>query len=196
MRVIKKDEQIYLAGPFFNPPQKDAAELIANLCVSHCQKYFSPLLSGGGPLKSPEHAAEVFASNVREIRRSKVVLAQLEWLMPPNREIRVVGISSMVKIPPTLESPPLNIPDSGTVWEVGYAACLRDSSQLETFVNGAPRFEKTPLVIAYTTAPQSKLNLMLARSCDAYLNGWDAVHEFIHTGVIPDDARTFKGKEQ
>lgn len=232
MRVFDPQHQIYLAGPFFNGPQHEAAIRIANLCAHYGVKYFSPLLAGGGPIKSPEHAAEVYSRNCRELNVSAVVLAQLEWLMEPDRQVRVVD-----PIGPTsgiFASPPLNIPDSGTVWELGYAACLKEirlggyKEELEknprkcecrigSFTcgfcmeaaavrDGHTTAEKQrrdkelqavrPLVVAYTTAPQGTLNLMLARSCDAYLDGWPAVNDFLATGELPADARTFKGREQ
>jgi hypothetical protein len=52
-----------------------------------------------------------------------------------------------------------------------------------------------PFIVAYTVGAQSKLNLMLARSCDAYLSGWAQVEEFIKTGIVPKNAHKWTGKE-
>lgn len=221
MRVFDPQQQIYLAGPFFNPPQKDAALHVANLCSLCGCNFFSPLLAGGGPIKSPEHAAEVYARNCRELNRSAVVLVQLEWLLPESQRVHVIQERSALGEGLMVVSPPLNIPDSGTVWELGYAACLKEVRRGGATVVPVPSCPLpppgwactrvpghpgpcaavssgivAPVVVAYTTAPQSSLNLMLARSCDAYLQGWDALQDFLTTGELPTDARTFKGREQ
>ncbi len=258
--ALRKDQQVYLAGPFFNAPQIEAANRVANICAHHNQPAFSPLLAGGGPLKGPDHALEVYNRNCREIVKSRVVLAQLEWLMPEGIKIRAVDKEAIAlscqegvghrtgervpgstllpegsaiaevrerctrraenlkgfwregeeKGPVWFHSPALNIPDSGTVWEVGYAACLREVRRGscgagEYTIHTDPdlgteccvKIEDwlSPVVVAYTTASQSTLNLMLARSCQAYLQGWDQVEAFIATGVLEAHQLKFQGRE-
>lgn len=241
-KILYKTQLAYLAGPFFNAPQRDAALKIANMCGHYDQHYFAPVMQpGGGKNPKPEDIERIFRANCGNLNKAAVVLVQLEWLLPPNREVRVVQPSAFWRIPEALKqvemerlmetgfvpygphlaldslspeviedhrllcSPPLNVPDSGTVWEMGYATCLREVRGAEVArraANGQESIQEhvnapdlRPVIVAYTTAPQQSLNLMLARSAQAYLQGWPAVEEFLATGVLQDADLQFKGRQ-
>lgn len=148
--MIEKEEHLpprrvkaYIAGPFFNPPQ---VELIQSIETAFCDTkvpFFSPRLQTGnkapGPI-TPERAAEIYAVNVETLRECDWVLAVLDWKLPEFHELRVYK--------PSVQEfgPPLNLPDTGTVFEMGFAAALM-----------------RPTVIYTERPPEQALNAMLTQ---------------------------------
>ena len=57
--------------------------------------------------------------------------------------------------------------DPGTIWEMGYG-----------YAHGLP-------VVAYSVVPERGLNLMLAQGCIGFINGWDAITEFLADKHMP-----------
>lgn len=165
---------IYLAGPFFNPVQLEAAQRVRDLCKQYKRDHYAPV-DHGVVLKTPEQAQQIFDENCEALRMANHVLVHLEWLMPAGDELHLVRNGLVAPAP-------IALPDTGTVWEMGYAASLADDFN-------------EPLVVAYTVQPAPKLNLMLARSAQGYLNGWAEVEEFVRTLELLPHQREFKGKE-
>ena len=158
---------IYLAGPFFNEVQEASAWKLIALCKDHKIEYFAPIEQDSIKIKTPEQAQKVFDSNTKNIEECEIILAQLEWLMPEHHELRVVkniGVQDSVSF--LIESPPLNLPDTGTVFEMGAG-----------FLAGKE-------IIGYMTKPQEKLNLMLAQSCDGFLKGWSQIEAYLASGCL------------
>lgn len=61
--------------------------------------------------------------------------------------------------------------DAGTIWEMGYAYAAKAECG-------------SPSIVAFTTEPRQRLNLMLAQSCDGFLQGWKQIREFL-VGRLP-----------
>jgi len=86
-----------------------------------------------------ESPGEVTKRNIEAIYNSQYMLAQLDYpLMPAER----MGIENTI----TWKRTEVSLPDSGTVWEMGYASALGKK------------------VFGYTTTPVVKLNLMLSQT--------------------------------
>ena len=178
MGIDFKSGQWYLAGPFFNAVQKSWAEELRDLMIDQDLLYYAPvehMFQGG--IHDKKKADVVFKDNVSNLERSSVVLCQLDWQLPENREVRLIK-APVISGRGSVVSPALSIPDSGTVWEMGYAAAIRAELDIA--------------VIGYTAEKTDKLNLMLARSCDAFYDGKEALVEFIKRGTILG-RDTFKG---
>ncbi len=116
---------VYLAGPFFNSEQTVHLEMVESILKRHHVKFFSPRSQGGTlkPTASKLERREILYTNVQGISEASCVLAILDWLNPSGCQIRLVdqalefGRSTVAKF----RSPPLNLPDTGTVWELGFA---------------------------------------------------------------------------
>ena len=178
---------LYLAGPFFNPRQKEAAELVASLAKAAGWDFYAPVLNAyQGKIDDSCKARKVFLDNVARLGWADIVLAHLDWLTPTSLEVRVV--SRAKEEPENSElfravSNPLNVPDAGTVWELGYAFCRKQA--------GVRPFT----LIGYTFMPGFELNLMLSRSLDGFLRGSSQVKEFLKTGNLSESQKKYAGEE-
>lgn len=196
----------YLAGPFFNPAQRQHAEELAAFAAEARgeDNVYAPV-SAGVTLDTAEKAKEVYDTNVERLLACGVLLAQVEWLLPEGQENRIVEphyighlgqraeqLRGERGVAVHLKSGPLNVPDSGTVWELGMARGIRERDAAASKASNPP---KVPFIVAYTVGEQSQLNLMLARSCDAYLRGREALERFLLTEELEDDELAFRGKE-
>ena len=162
--------RVYIAGPFFNEQQIRRIGLIEALLDGRKIDYFSPRQTDA----SKEIAANGFTSelakvafdiDVMEIGECSVLLAVLDWLNPKGQEVRAISTISPKTKPKggrfsvVAYGPPLNVPDSDTVWEMGCAGAL-----------GKP-------VVGFRTCP-SATNLMLAAGCLLWCDGWEALGHF------------------
>lgn len=162
----------YLAAPFFNPQQLDLVQQIEQTFERHKVNCFSPRLQHGNKkvaIESVEHASEIFVENARAINTCTWMLAVVDWLMPPGQDLQVVNADGA-----TLR---VRVPDSGTVWEMGYAKALDKR-----------------IVIFTSRPPGERINIMLERSAIGVCYGFDALREYILTG--PSALTSWKGKLQ
>lgn len=163
---------LYLAAPFFNNEQVELVKKVEE----HFQEFalginvFSPRLQHGntvGPIRNREHAKQVFDKNFDAICGAQSMLAIIDWLMPPNKEIRTIHADTIKpgivedKVA-AISGPALNLPDTGTVWEMG-----------------AAYVQKLHLA-CFTLRPESAgVNLMLTCGCDGIVYGFDALENFL-----------------
>lgn len=166
----------YIAAPFFNAPQLRLVKEIEG--VFEYQSFFSsrnvwafsPRLQHGPvptPITNKAQARQAFNDNYRAIECCKFMVAVVDWLMPAMLDLRVVKefLSEGLPTAPLYEgmSPPLNLPDAGTVWEMGVAFAL-----------------KKPVVMLTLRPPTDKLNIMLTESCIGIARGVKALEEYLH----------------
>jgi nucleoside 2-deoxyribosyltransferase len=112
----------YIAAPFFNRPQLELAETIENILLEERVPFYSPRKSGVlKPAASSEDRRRILLSNIDAIQTASVVLAVMDWLLPPEHYLHVIerGEDSW-----HFKSPDLNLPDTGTVWECGFAYAI------------------------------------------------------------------------
>lgn len=138
---MNKKNRIYLAGPFFNEQQVKRLDDIQVLLEQNetIGDIFRPASAEYTDAKvgSFEWQSAVFKHDINNINVSDVVVAMLDYKMEENEPE----------------------PDSGTVWECGYA-----------FANNIP-------VVAVRNASDLPLNLMLAGSLTAFFNGKENVQK-------------------
>jgi len=91
--------------------------------------------------KEKEGPEVVMQRNINQILVSEHMLAQLDYLLMPAERM---GIENTISWKRT----ELCLPDSGTVWEMGYASALGKQ------------------VFGYTVEPVTKLNLMLSQTIE------------------------------
>ncbi len=121
---------VYLAGPFFNSAQVKFIAWLEEQLEARGIPYFSPRLSEVSVRLrkegfSPQIAAEIFAVNLTKLDEAEAVLAVLDWLLPPGRTLALIEKDEASGTPlpgePTFFLQECQIPDSGTVWELGVA---------------------------------------------------------------------------
>lgn len=176
--------KFYLAGPFFNQPQIELIAAIELLMVDQCVPCFSPRQQHqrltvpveqrstvDTTIKTAEQARKVFHCNVDNIDDCTHMLAVVDWLLLDKQEVRQVdvgmgdimnGDSSVSLIS---KSGPLNLPDSGTVWEMGYAYSL-----------------KIPIILFRTK--ETKLNVMLTQCAEGVVTGLPSLEKFLNRGDL------------
>lgn len=153
---LKKLEEpmYYIAAPFFNEAQLHLVRCIEQVFDQEGVLAFSPRLQHGEkpePIKSRDQARQVFDENYHAIVACTSMLAVVDWMNKAGESIRSVTERTLYT-PEGREfdhvSGPLNLPDTGTVWEMGAAFALQRP------------------VIMYTQRPRTaKLNIMLTESC-------------------------------
>ena len=93
-------KKVYLAGPgIFRPDAAEYGAMLKDLCEHYGLKGLFPLDSEVRGNNPRELAATIRAANIRMLEQSDYVIADLSPFRGPE-------------------------PDSGTVWEIGYAAAL------------------------------------------------------------------------
>lgn len=175
---------IYIAGPFFNPAQAELIGYIENTLRAFAVPFVSPRLQGEnkkpGPLSASD-AETIFTRNLGDIRRSTHMLAVVDWLMPKGQYVSAVLMDETEADRPI--GPALNIPDSGTVWEMGF--CL-----------GIRRQHYMRLMLYTERKPEEGLNLMLTQGCHGVIYGRDQLADAAAGGFDLNHLSRWKGKHQ
>lgn len=173
--------KFYIAAPFFNPAQNALVESIELAFCDAQIPFFSPRLSTGnkkpGPI-TPEMAHDIFQSNMLGLHECDAMLAVLDWKLPEGELIcrgRLKPVGPMEeKAAPYASSyfapigTPLHLPDTGTVYEMGYM-----------HAKGRP-------IVGYTERDRSEaLNLMLTTGLRGVISGKSELLDFL--GLDRDD---------
>jgi hypothetical protein len=190
--------KVYIAGPFFNDPQREIIARIEDLLTSMSIGFYSPRLHSGSADFTPEQRKDpkcwqrIYESNVKQMHVCGIVLAVIEYALPPNCGLYSIG--NYEPVPPLVIRKDLpggrervttftaqtfgrvEIPDLGTAWEMGYA---RGWNGALSIVGQPGEHRYLPVVAFHTFKPPAELNLMLAHGCDGILTGWDAMHGFL-----------------
>lgn len=166
--ISKKQEYWYIAAPFFNLQQVIAVKQIEEALIATKRDFFTPRLSIVSVQARRDGMTEILAKQIFDVNldalnvRCNRIVAFFGWELPEDRVIYEVGIEStdvtsisngpesksqITKVVDPFKGP-LNLPDSGTVWEVGYS-----------FASGIPIFG----IFGKNQVP----NLMLTQSCAA-----------------------------
>lgn len=154
----------YLAGPFFNHAQLALIQRLERAFEDHQIECFSPRLQHGEkptPIETANQAQQVFAENARALKACRGVVAVVDWTTVGSVCIRA-GIDRADGTFETVRGEPINLPDTGTVWEMGVA-----------YAYNRP-------VVMYTERPvHAKLNIMLTQSCLGVARSEKQLMEFL-----------------
>lgn len=142
-KIVSKKFKTYIAGPFFNPEQKEIIKVVEDLTSRENLHSFSPSRDSIviSATTSKSELRKVFDSNWIAIDDSDLVIAVLDYA-GAELFFEKNGSKNIV-----------SIPDSGTIWELGYA------------------FARNKPIIGYFTKPPQKVNLMLSEGIDAFCVG-------------------------
>ncbi len=176
-----RNRKFYIAGPFFNPPQIELIKSIELLMVEHEMPFYSPRLTDDNRQPGPitvGMADRIFQRNVENISDCTDILAVLDWKMPPDTKTAVVRTGPKPELLELVTS--LNIPDSGTVFEMGVAWGMTSAAQAW----GAPghSFKKWPIYGFTERRPEEAINVMLTRACVGVIHGVEGLAGFLAPG--------------
>lgn len=168
------NKKIYLAGPFFNLEQVSLMEYIEECLDDEGVTYFAPRKESPvvGELTA-ERASEILKANLKGIAEADVVLAVLDWKTTKNNKVYSETTEPTKEGHLRIYKQLLNIPDSGTVWEAGYAKAL-----------------KKPVYVFYEDRPE-KINLMISQTASGIIIGSGQLCSAfeMHKGQLVIDAR-------
>ena len=146
--------QVYIAAPFFNQGQLECVKVIEQLLDDSGISYFSPraegVLTQMTEAERVENMKAIFNSNIKNIKECPVMIAVTE------------GESGAR--------------DTGTVFEVGYASCLRDFEIME--------YGKTPKTVITFCRAKGKSSVMLSETADAHIDGFITLKAFLKHAAI------------
>lgn len=173
MDALRNLNFIYLAGPFFNRKQIMVQQRIEQAYEEAGVNAFSPRLQHRNDNKSiqdPVYARKVFEENADALSNCRGVLAVVDYLLPEEQTLRVLG-RAIGQAAFESASPSLSLPDSGTVWEMGFA-----------YSQGIP-------VQMFTTKPigEGRINIMLSQGCNGVIYGWDHLDAWLEGKEAPKD---------
>lgn len=176
----KKD--IFIASPLFNGFQHQVIDRIEKLCgQKHLQFYSArkdsePYIPHGEAKKDPDAWQPVFTNNEEGLEECTMMISVLNYYLPENESICSVlwsapqddeGRRNIVDVRP------VELPDSGTVWEMGYFRALNK------------------IVVGFHPEKRGDhLNLMLTHGCDALVSGWDNLEKFFGQPGVPNVTET------
>lgn len=172
---IAIDPYWYLAAPFFNPTQVSLVKMIEGAFEQSRTRLFSPRLQHRDKdfkIDTVEKARQVFDMNAAAIRNCCGMLAVVDWAMEEDTQLRAMRKNRAV-------GPPLHLPDTGTVWEMG----------------AAYGFDK-PVVIFTERTQQDKLNVMLTQGANGVLYGTSRLVDWLDSGGIAEHLAAWKGAHQ
>lgn len=161
--------RVYIAGPFFNDRQVQLVMQIEQILEHNKISYYSPRkiplnTIADQPKLNDAEAKKIFRKDVVEIDLCQCVIAIVDYLLgSPNASLGIVTLEGEA---PEVVASGIRIPDSGTVWEMGYA-----------FAQDVP-------VYLYTDDPKRKMNLMLTQSCEGVIKGMAMLGDFLRGGKL------------
>lgn len=192
-------QKFYLAAPFFNPVQIELIEQIESCFCRHGVPLFSPRSQDANKNRklTDADADLIYKTNCENIPDAQYILAVLDWKLPEGQAVHVTSISAPSFSHPEsclIKSPPLQIPDSGTVWEMGFAAGWNYRTREVAFNKEPPQLQ----TIIFTERPvESSLNIMLTRGIAGIIRGVDKLNQFLNQGKLQIDLlEQHKGNHQ
>ena len=148
------EQEVYIAGPFFNPEQVLIVEEIESILDAAGITYFSPMREGGVVADNPNlKARDVFRNDCLGIVRCKWVLCIGVYV-----GVELARIDNATGTQHTVY-----VPDTGTVWEAGFATAL-----------GKPVVGYAPV-----DTPTHRINLMLTECWSHVCYGHEELRLFV-----------------
>lgn len=192
-------KHIYLAGPFFNEAQIALMSEVEHLVETKSRlEFYSPRLHAT-PFQPSTRGKDTgadpgrtFADNLSAIAQAYFVLVCLDYSMGHLQQLRVIQLRDQIPGSPrpvviepdglpyeyVTTSGTLNLPDTGSVWEIGYA-----------FGTGIP-------VVGFTMHQPNTVpvNLMLAMALEGTIHGKADLEKFLtlQEPGLPKDWAAYK----
>lgn len=154
--MTSRRKYIFIASPFFNEAQLEVVKALETMIQDAGMFYYSARLHSGGSTLPPGERrfskwTPVFQADVSGLYNCDLVVAVLDYPLPKGHRLEIRKATEHAS--DVLVATP-RIPDSGTVWEMGFAYALGK-----------------PIVGYFPLGKPEKLNLMLIQCCSAIT--WD-----------------------
>jgi nucleoside 2-deoxyribosyltransferase len=161
--------KVYLAGPFFNSESVRILQEMLKVLEKESCKVFAPMRDGILCPKNADAAMrrKVFELDIKKIEEADLVVALLDYPLPINQNLLL-----RVRSPNGIKDVSVHFPDSGTVFEMGYAFAL--SAQRRS--QGQPGLP----VIGFTSCKQG-LNLMVTECCAAIATSFQELQDLVRS---------------
>lgn len=159
--------KVFIASPLFNAEQHEILNTLESLLQEHGHEFYSARHDSEGLLPPKEmrgnHEAwkPVFQNNLDGLNDCDVMIAVLNYALPSNQRIILSKEIYDKDWGLHLEEKEIELPDSGTVWEMGYFTAF-----------GKP-------VYGYHPTGGSHLNLMLTHGCTETITGEGNLRQFL-----------------
>jgi hypothetical protein len=168
--------KVYIAAPLFNIPQIELIRYIEHTLRANHTSFFSPrsLHDGAGTsISNVDQARYIKSANKSKLRECNVLLAVMDFRLPEGRQLAVV---ERRPLPPVVAqvieggqesyfavTSPLNLPDTGVAWELGFYEALID--------NDEENEDGRQIVLYYHDTAAGKPNVMLAQGRKVIFGG-------------------------
>jgi nucleoside 2-deoxyribosyltransferase len=168
---------LFIASPLFNPFQHGIIGRIEDLCIAKGIEFYSarkdsePFVPKGEDKKNPDAWDKVFQNNEEGLQACHIMIAVLGYALPENQKFGLAtGVDHSFEHGVRMaDFKHVEIPDSGTVWEMGYFRALGK-----------------PVIGFHPTRRADDINLMLTHGCDGLISGWDSLTDFFTERVAFD----------
>lgn len=175
-------KDVFIAAPLFNLQQHAIIDRIEQLCSEKRVNYYSaridsePFVPKGEDKKNPRAWDGVFNNNEEGLVGCSVMIAVLNYAMPEGDVVAMCkGDSDQKYVTDLLPQFRMEMPDSGTVFEMGYFRALGK------YVIGF-----------HPEKCANHLNVMLTHGCHGLISGWESLERFFQQ---PDLERVHKISE-
>lgn len=178
--------RIYIASPFFNEQQKAIEAGIRGAITRNHHSYYAPMIDSGSQYfteaqkRDQKSWVPVFDSNVRAIVNTELMIAAIEYALPPGQKLQLIKEEPSLDLDPepvrTVVSDRISFPDTGVVWEMGAAFFSQICGR---FPDDPPIRTQLPCVAFVSQPNKSAKNLMLMFGCSGVIEGYDKLDEFL-----------------
>lgn len=214
MTGLRTVPKFYIAAPFFNCPQLQLVSKIEDAFVDHNVPAFSPRSLDSSGIADDSEWQRRFNNNIDNLFDCDHVLAVADFEMPPKNNLYILGsprTSGYLKDyasqgmggplnTATVEgrhiAGPLNLPDTGTVFEMGVQFGMWLTA-VRAKIDFYERDRHTARrIVLFTQRPLTDmLNVMLTKSCHGVLHGFQELDQFLSSGDIAwHQAGPWKGR--
>ena len=117
--------RVFIASPLFNPAQIAIIRDIETLLAENDFSFYSARLHSGSDKLTPEQKRDlrawdpIFESNVQGLDDCDVMIAVLEYAFPDGQQLVLQDRRGLDAGADSIDTV-LELPDAGTVWEMGY----------------------------------------------------------------------------
>ena len=141
------NKEVYIAAPFFNDAQRSLVCGVEDILRRHEISFFSPRLECFCPPDaSTVLRTRTFGMNLDALNKVALMIVVLDWLPE-------AGTYVCLRYCTTGKEKMLNVPDAGTIFELGYARALSNVT-----------------LLGLRTRHRGPVNLMLAQSLHGIAN--------------------------
>jgi nucleoside deoxyribosyltransferase len=176
-----RPELVYVAGPFFNPVQISILEEVEEVLNRSSVPMYLPRIDGGvldmsgDKASTHESAKECYNHDIEALHKCDYMIAVLPYAL--DGEMLATGTVEFdgFRKKFVANNWGLVLPDTGTVWEIGYFTALQKP------------------VVGYYPIGLTKLNIMLCQSMRGVITGTHSLKKWVERGWLDQELDKWEG---